>query len=58
MGGRQAGYFAALVWKPTDYTALMLNYGRLQYTDAILPTASGDTSYGVDAIGMRAQIDF
>ena len=58
VGGRQAGYFAALVWKPTDYTALMLNYGRLQYTDAILPTASGDTSYGVDAIGMRAQIDF
>ena len=58
VGGRQAGYFAALVWKPTDYTALMLNYGRLQYTDASLPTASGDTSYGVDAIGMRAQIDF
>lgn len=58
LGGRQAGYFAALVWKPTDYTALMLNYGRLQYTDAILPTAGGDTSYGVDAIGMRAQIDF
>ena len=58
VGGRQAGYFAALVWKPTDYTALMLNYGRLQYMDAILPTASGDTSYGVDAIGMRAQIDF
>ena len=58
VGGRQAGYFAALVWKPTDYTALMLNYGRLQYKDAILSTASGDTSYGVDAIGMRAQIDF
>ncbi|OAN83297.1 hypothetical protein A8B77_01680 [Erythrobacter sp. EhN03] len=58
VGGRQAGYFAALVWKPTDYTALMLNYGRLQYTDAILPSAGGDTSYGVDAIGMRAQIDF
>ncbi|NIJ61008.1 OprO/OprP family phosphate-selective porin [Qipengyuania flava] len=58
LGGRQAGYFAALVWKPTEYTALMLNYGHLQYKDAILPTASGDTSYGVDAIGMRAQIDF
>ena len=36
VGGRQTGYFAALVWKPTDYTALMLNYGRLQYMDAIL----------------------
>ena len=35
----------------------MLNYGRLQYTDAILPTASGDTScHGV--FTARAQIDF
>ena len=58
LGGRQAGYLASLIWKPTDYTALMLNYGRLQYEDAILPTAGGDTSYGVDAFGMRAQIDF
>ena len=58
LGGQQAGYFASLIWKPTDYTAFMVNYGRLQYTDAVLPTATGDTDYGVDAIGLRAQIDF
>ncbi|MEX0341461.1 MAG: OprO/OprP family phosphate-selective porin [Erythrobacter sp.] len=58
LGGKQAGYFASLIWKPTDYTAFMVNYGRLQYTDAVLPTATGDTDYGVDAIGLRAQIDF
>ena len=58
LGGQQAGYFASLIWKPTDYTAFMVNYGRLQYTDAVLPTAMGDTDYGVDAIGLRAQIDF
>ena len=58
LGGKQAGYFASLIWKPTDYTAFMVNYGRLQYTDAVQPTATGDTSYGVDAIGLRAQIDF
>ncbi len=58
LGGKQAGYFASLIWKPTDYTALMVNYGRLQYTDAAIPTATGDTSYGVDAVGVRAQIDF
>ncbi len=58
LGGRQAGYLASLIWKPTDYTLLALNYGRLQYEDAVYPTASGDTSYGVDAVGVRAQVDF
>ena len=58
LGGRQAGYLASLIWKPTDYTALLVNYGRLQYEDAVLPAANGDTSYGVDAFGVRAQIDF
>ena len=53
LGGRQAGYLASLIWKPTDYTALLVNYGRLQYEDAILPAANGDTSYGVDAFGVR-----
>ncbi|WP_370034098.1 OprO/OprP family phosphate-selective porin [Qipengyuania mesophila] len=58
VGGKQDGYFASLIWKPTDYTALAVNYGRLQYTDAIIPTATGDASYGVDAFGVRAQVDF
>lgn len=58
LGGKQDGYYASLIWKPTAYTAFLVNYGRLQYTDAVLPTASGDTSYGVDAFGVRAQVDF
>ncbi len=58
LGGKQDGYFVSLVWKPTDYTMLLANYGRLQYEDAVFPTANGDTSYGVDAFGVRAQIDF
>ena len=58
LGGKQDGYFASLIWKPTAYTAFMVNYGRLQYTDAVLPTANGETSYGVDAFGVRAQVDF
>ena len=57
-GGKQNGYFASLVWVPTDYTRLMLNYGRLEYTDAVRALANGDTSYGADVMGMRAQIDF
>jgi phosphate-selective porin OprO/OprP len=36
----------------------MLNYGRMQYSQAFIPAAGGDRSYGVDAIGARAQFDF
>ena len=58
LGGVQNGYQASLVWKPTDYTLFSMNYGRMEYTDAVLPTADGDTDYGVDAFGVRAQVDF
>ena len=56
--GKQAGYQIGLVWSPTDYTRFLLNYGRMQYSHAFIPAAGGDRSYGVDAIGMRAQFDF
>jgi phosphate-selective porin OprO/OprP len=58
VGGTQDGYQIGVTWTPTDYTRLMVNYGRMQYDDAIYPAAGGDRSYGVGAIGMRAQIDF
>ncbi|MEP3757570.1 MAG: porin [Alteripontixanthobacter sp.] len=58
LGGIQNGYLLSLIWKPTDYTALLANYGRLAYDDAVFPAAAGDTSYSVDAFGVRAQIDF
>lgn len=58
MGGQQRGYALSLIWTPTDYTRFLLNYGRMQYRDAAYPAAGGDTDYGVDAFGMRAQIDF
>ena len=58
LGGKQAGYQASLLWKPTDYTLLSLNYGRMNYTDAVIATDTGDTDYGVDAFGVRAQVDF
>lgn len=58
IGGIQNGYQASLVWKPTDYTLFSLNYGRMDYEDAVLPTAEGETDYGVDSFGVRAQVDF
>ena len=58
IGGTQDGYYLSLVWKPTDYTMILANYGKLDYTDAVFPTAGGDTSYSVDVFGVRGQIDF
>ena len=58
LGGTQNGFGASLIWTPTDYTRFMLNYGRMDYDDAVYATASGDTSYAVDAFGVRAQVDF
>ncbi len=58
VGGTQDGYFASLIWVPTDYTRFTMNYGRLDYSDAAFPTATGERDYSVDVLGMRAQIDF
>lgn len=58
LGGSQNGYFASIVWKPTDYTMILANYGKLDYSNAVYATGTGDTSYSVDVFGMRAQIDF
>lgn len=58
IGGTQNGYLASLVWIPTDYTRFLINYGRLDYDDAIFPTSSGNQDYSVDSLGVRAQIDF
>jgi phosphate-selective porin OprO/OprP len=58
IGGKQDGYDLGLVWNPTDYLRFLLSYGHVVYSDAVIPTASGDRDYSVDALGMRAQIDF
>ena len=58
VGGKQDGYEFSLVWSPTDYTRMFFNYAKLSYTDAVYSAAGGDTSYDVDAFGVRAQVDF
>ena len=57
-GGKQKGYEFSLIWTPTAYTRFIANYGRMQYSDAAIPAAGGDRSYGVDAFAVRAQFDF
>jgi phosphate-selective porin OprO and OprP len=58
VGGTQDGLLASLIWSPTDYTRFMVGYAHLDYSDAVYSAAGGDTSYSVDSLGVRAQIDF
>ena len=58
IGGKQNSYHLSIIWTTTDRTRLMLNYARLDYDDAVFARTDGSTSYGVDAVGMRAQMDF
>jgi phosphate-selective porin OprO/OprP len=58
VGGRQNGIGASLVWTPTDRTRFILNYSRLNYSNAAIPATGGDRDYSIDAFGMRAQFDF
>lgn len=57
IGGKQTAYQLGVTWIPTDYVRFLLNYSRLELKDAAIAVV-GDRDYGVDVIGMRAQIDF
>lgn len=58
IGGLQDTYAISLVWTPTDYTRFLINYARNQIDQSNFPVGGGDTSYGVDTLGVRAQVDF
>ncbi len=58
VGGKQESFQASLIWTLTDYTRLLLNYALMSYDDAAFATATGDTNYNVNVVGVRAQVDF
>ena len=58
VGGMQNGYFASLVWVPTDHTRLLINYGRQEYDDSVFALPSGSRSISANVFGVRGQIDF
>src|SRR3546814_17397192 len=57
LGGKQTAYQLGLTWIPVDYVRFLLNYSRLELKDAAI-AINGDRDYGVDVVGLRAQIDF
>lgn len=56
-GGKQDGYLASLIWTPVDFLRLMVNYAKLDYSDATIPVA-GNRNYSVDVVGLRGQISY
>jgi phosphate-selective porin OprO/OprP len=58
IGGQQNAYLASLVWTPTDNTRFLLNYGRIEFDDAVFAGPFGSTSYSADVFGLRGQVDF
>ncbi|VAW04302.1 Phosphate/pyrophosphate-specific outer membrane porin OprP/OprO [hydrothermal vent metagenome] len=58
IGGTQDGYMASLIWTPVDHVRFMLNYGHLQYGNALGIVAGAPNEYSVDVVGARAQVSF
>ena len=65
-GGRQTGYIAALNWWPIDYVRFTTQYShtsvqggpRAAAVVPLDPRPAYDRRYGVDAVVVRAQVDF
>ncbi len=57
LGGKQNALILGLIWSPIEYLRFNLNYGHLRYSGAAIPAGTA-TSYGVDVLGWRAELDF
>lgn len=57
IGGKQNGYALSVIWTPIAYVRFVANYGHVEYDMAAIAVGA-DRDYGVDAFGMRAQLDF
>lgn len=57
IGGLQQTLGLSAIWMPTDYVRFLFNYGHMWLDDAAVP-AELHSDYQVDAVGVRAQVDF
>ena len=58
VGGTQDGYLAGLLWIPAKHVRFLADYGVLDFKDAAIVAANGDTDYAVDRAAIRFQLDF
>lgn len=57
VGGQQNAFIAAVVWTPIEFLRFNLNYAHIDYDDAAI-AAGTRTDYGIDVMGLRAELDF
>lgn len=56
-GGKQNAYIAGIIWTPINYLRFNMNYAHIRYDDAAI-LAGTRADYGVDVMGVRAELDF
>ncbi len=56
-GGKQDAYMASLIWTPIENLRLLLEYARIDYSDAVIAVGA-DRDYSVDVFGLRGQVTF
>lgn len=56
-GGKQNAYIAAIIWSPIEYLRFNANYAHIDYAGAAI-LAGTRSNYGVDVMGLRAELDF
>ncbi len=58
VGGTQNGYQLAINWWPVEYVRMALNYGHMEYDNALSTLGAGNTEYSADVVGARFQVAF
>ncbi len=58
VGGTQNAYMASLIWTPVDNVRFLLNYGHIQYSEALDIVAGAPRDFSVNVIGARTQVTF
>lgn len=58
VGGTQDALLASLIWIPAKHLRFAANYGRIDFDNAAIAAAGGDTDYSIDVAGLRFQFDF
>lgn len=58
VGGTQDAYMASLIWTPINNVRFLLNYGHLEYTNALDIVEGAPNDFSVNVWGARTQVSF
>lgn len=58
VGGTQDAYMASLIWTPINNVRFLLNYGHLEYSNALDIVEGAPNDFSVNVWGARTQVSF